>query len=61
MATAETRFCVVALALPFKFHTGGTEGLTYAIPEALADRTKVGSRVLVPLGKREKTGVIVEL
>ena len=52
-------FGVVALSLPFKFHSGGTEGLTYSIPEELADRAKVGSRVLVPLGKREKTGVLV--
>jgi primosomal protein N' (replication factor Y) len=54
-------FGVVALSLPFKFHSGGTEGLTYLIPAELADRAKVGSRVLVPLGKREKTGVLVEV
>ena len=48
------QFGVVALSLPFKFHSGGTEGLTYSIPDELADRAKVGSRVLVPLGKREK-------
>jgi primosomal protein N' (replication factor Y) (superfamily II helicase) len=54
-------FGVVALSLPFKFHSGGAEGLTYSIPEELAERTKVGSRVLVPLGKREKTGVLVTI
>jgi primosomal protein N' (replication factor Y) len=54
-------FGVVALSLPFKFHSGGTEGLTYSIPEELAERAKVGSRVLVPLGKREKTGVLVSI
>ncbi len=54
-------FGVVALSLPFKFHSGGTEGLTYSIPDELADRAKVGSRVLVPLGKREKTGVLVRI
>jgi primosomal protein N' (replication factor Y) len=54
-------FGVVALSLPFKFHSGGTEGLTYSIPGELADRAKVGSRVLVPLGKREKTGVLVSI
>jgi len=53
------RFGVVALSLPFKFHSGGAEGLTYSIPEELAERALVGSRVLVPLGKREKTGVLV--
>ncbi len=54
-------FGVVALSLPFKFHSGGTEGLTYSIPEELTERAKVGSRVLVPLGKREKTGVLVSI
>src|ERR1017187_5054240 len=54
-------FGVVALSLPFKFHSGGTEGLTYSIPEELAERAKVGSRVLAPLGKREKTGVLVSV
>lgn len=53
------RFGVVALSLPFKFHSGGTEGLTYSIPDELAERAQIGSRVLVPLGKREKTGVLV--
>ena len=52
-------FGVVALSLPFKFHSGGSDGLTYFIPEELRERAKVGSRVLVPLGKREKTGVLV--
>ncbi len=55
------KFGVVALSLPFKFHSGGAEGLTYSIPDELAERAKVGSRVLVPLGKREKTGVLVSI
>jgi primosomal protein N' (replication factor Y) len=49
----------VALSLPFKFHSGGADGLSYSIPEELLDRARVGTRVLVPLGKREKTGVLV--
>src|SRR5579883_2458634 len=56
-----TRFGVVALSLPFKFHSGGSEGLTYSIPNDLAGRARVGSRVLVPLGKHEKTGVLVSI
>ncbi len=59
--SSSAQFGVVALSLPFKFHSGGTEGLTYSIPEELTDRAKVGSRVLVPLGKREKTGVLVSI
>ncbi len=55
------RFGVVALSLPFKFHSGGAEGLTYSIPEELIEHARIGSRVLVPLGKREKTGVLVSL
>ncbi|MFI5202626.1 MAG: DEAD/DEAH box helicase, partial [Candidatus Kapaibacterium sp.] len=57
----DSLFAVVALSLPFKFHSGGSEGLTYSIPEELTERAQVGSRVLVPLGKREKTGVLVEI
>jgi primosomal protein N' (replication factor Y) len=53
------RFATVALSLPFKYHTGGTEGLTYSIPEELEERAQIGTRVLVPLGKLEKTGVLV--
>jgi len=54
-------FAVVALSLPFKFHSGGTDGLTYSVPEELANKARVGSRVVVPLGKREMTGVLVGL
>src|SRR5438046_3106709 len=54
-------FACVALSLPFKFHTGGADGLWYAVPEELSSIAKVGSRALVPLGKREKTGVIIAL
>jgi predicted lysophospholipase L1 biosynthesis ABC-type transport system permease subunit len=49
------------LPLPFKFHSGGVDGLTYKIPAELEDRAKPGTRVLVPLGKLEKTGVLVHV
>lgn len=61
MARSEEHFAVVALPLPFKFHTGGFSGLTYSIPEELAARALPGVRVLVPLGKRFTTGVLVSL
>ena len=51
----------VALSLPFKFHSGGADGLSYSIPEELIERARVGTRVLVPLGKREKTGVLISI
>ena len=35
------------------------EPLTYAVPEALDGRLEVGMRVLVPLGRRRVTGVVV--
>ena len=54
-------YAVVALPLPFKFHSGGYEGLTYSIPSELTKRALVGSRVYVSLGKRYATGVIVGL
>ncbi|MFC1683642.1 hypothetical protein ACFL0G_05510, partial [Candidatus Zixiibacteriota bacterium] len=34
---------------------------TYSIPPALRDRVRVGSRALVPLGRRTTTGIVVEL
>jgi primosomal protein N' (replication factor Y) len=55
------RYATVAIALPFKFHSGGQEGLSYAVPHDLIELAHVGSRVLVPVGAKEKTGVIVEL
>ncbi len=58
---AHQLFATVALSLPFKYHSGGTDGLTYIVPSELIARARVGSRVLVPLGKREKTGVLVQL
>lgn len=37
------------------------ESLTYRIPEALQDRALLGARVLVPLGRRHVTAVVVGL
>lgn len=56
-----TLYATVAMPLPFKFHTGGGDGLTYKIPPELEDRARPGTRVLVPLGKRERTGVLVHV
>ncbi|MDP4200136.1 MAG: primosomal protein N' [Bacteroidota bacterium] len=53
------RYACVALSLPFKFYSGGSDGLWYAIPPELSELAHPGSRALAPLGKREKTGVIV--
>ena len=54
-------YATVALSLPFKYHSGGTEGLSYSIPEELRSQAKPGVRVLVPLGRREITGVLVHV
>ncbi|MBM4260765.1 MAG: primosomal protein N' [Deltaproteobacteria bacterium] len=37
------------------------QALTYAVPQALRDSIAVGSRVLIPLGKRKLSGVVIEL
>ncbi len=54
-------FATVALPLHFKYHSGGLEGLTYSIPEEFISRALVGTRVSVPLGKRQTTGILVAL
>jgi primosomal protein N' (replication factor Y) (superfamily II helicase) len=53
------RYATVALPLSFKYHSGGFEGLTYSIPEEFSEVASVGTRVVVPLGKRLTTGVLV--
>src|ERR1051325_10723798 len=45
------------IALPVAIH----ETLTYRIPEALRDATRLGSRVEVPLGPKLTTGFVVGL
>ena len=37
------------------------QALIYAVPDALRERIAVGMRVLIPLGKRRVTGVVLEL
>lgn len=61
MPASDDTYAVVALPLPFKYHSGGFDGLTYSIPSELRDRTAAGVRVLVPLGKRIATGVVVDI
>lgn len=54
MHGGEGKFAQVVIPSPLK------EPLTYAIPPLLQDGLKTGMRVLVPLGKRKVTGVVVE-
>lgn len=61
MAQSNDTYAVVALGLPFKFSSGGFDGLTYVIPSELRHNAVIGVRVLVPLGKRQATGVLVAL
>ncbi len=56
---AQVQYATVAVSLPFKYHSGGTDGLSYAIPPELAPLARPGVRVLVPLGKKIVTGVLV--
>jgi primosomal protein N' (replication factor Y) (superfamily II helicase) len=39
----------------------GHERLAYSVPSSLAERVREGVRVLVPLGRRQVTGVVVEM
>jgi len=48
-----TTFIEVAVPLPV------TGTFTYSVPEGLEDRAVVGSRVLVPFGRRKVTGFVV--
>ena len=48
-------YCEVALGVPLR------TTFTYAIPDRLAGAIEPGSRVLVPFGRRAKTGVVVSL
>ncbi len=47
------RFCDVSLPVPLD------QPFTYALPETLQHRVRVGSRLLVPFGTRKLTGVIL--
>jgi primosomal protein N' (replication factor Y) (superfamily II helicase) len=48
-------FCNVALAVPLR------NTFTYAVPEAMRDEVRPGSRVLVPFRKKSIVGVVIEM
>lgn len=48
-------FAQVALDLPLK------QSFTYTIDPEMAKKVEVGHRVVVPFGKREMTGYVIEL
>ncbi len=52
--TSPDKYANVVLPLP------GGGSFTYEVPDNLADKLDIGSRVVVPLGRSEKVGVIVE-
>jgi primosomal protein N' (replication factor Y) len=55
MSKEAGRFARVVIPKPLK------DVLTYKVPEYLYDQIAVGLRVLIPLGKRKVTGVVLEL
>jgi primosomal protein N' (replication factor Y) (superfamily II helicase) len=55
MNNSATKFARVAI--PSRL----SQPLTYAIPDDLRERIAIGMRVLIPLAKRQVTGVILEL
>jgi primosomal protein N' (replication factor Y) (superfamily II helicase) len=55
MSKEAGRFARVVIPKPLR------DALTYKVPEPLYDQIAVGMRVLIPLGKRKVTGVVLEL
>jgi primosomal protein N' (replication factor Y) len=55
MSQEAGRFARVVIPKPV------TDALTYRVPETLYDQIVVGMRVLIPLGQRKVTGVVLEL
>ena len=55
MNKATENFARIVIPSPLK------EPLIYRVPAALQKQITVGMRVLVPLGKRKITGVVLEL
>jgi primosomal protein N' (replication factor Y) (superfamily II helicase) len=55
MSQEAGRFARVVIPKPVR------DALTYRVPETLYDQIVVGMRVLIPLGKRKVTGVVLEL
>jgi len=49
------KFARIAIPTPLK------EPLIYKVPDPLWERIEIGMRVLIPLGKRKVTGVVLEL
>jgi primosomal protein N' (replication factor Y) len=54
VAHQDRNFAQVVIPSPLK------DALTYAVPPALEQQLEIGMRVLVPLGRRRVTGVIME-
>jgi primosomal protein N' (replication factor Y) len=55
MSKQPGKFARIVIPSPLK------EPLIYKVPEALCEHVMVGKRVLIPLGKRKVTGVVLEL
>jgi primosomal protein N' (replication factor Y) (superfamily II helicase) len=55
MSTESERFARVVIPTPLR------DPLTYTVPQPLHEQIAVGMRVLVPLGKRKVTGIVLEL
>jgi primosomal protein N' (replication factor Y) (superfamily II helicase) len=53
--SASSNFAELALPLPLR------QTFTYRLPENIREHVKLGSRLLVPFGKRNLTGYVVEL
>ena len=49
------KFARIVIPTPLK------EPLIYKVPDPLWDQIEIGMRVLIPLGKRKVTGVVLEL
>lgn len=54
MPRVDAEFARIAILSPLK------DPLIYRVPQSLRDRLTVGTRVWIPLGKRQVTGVLVE-
>jgi primosomal protein N' (replication factor Y) len=55
MSQQSVKFARIVIPRPLK------DSLIYKIPEPLYEHIRVGMRVLIPLGKRKVTGVVLEL
>src|SRR3989338_10652079 len=55
MISEATKFARVVIPSPLK------QPLTYAVPRSARQQISVGTRVLIPLGRRKVIGVVIEL